>query len=183
MLDVHSTLVRTSPAEPPSARDETLDALYRRHAPFLLRLLLSYTDDFELAEDVVGETFVRLLRSPGRYEPGRAAQRTWMATIALNCLRSSHRRTAAERRALTRVAAGMAVEEPTWPERIAERDALDRAMRTLSAVEREVIVGHYDDGLRISELAARSGRPAATIESRVTRALAKLRAELARRGS
>lgn len=175
-MAVHSPLLRTSRPFPPSAPAHDLERLYREHATSLLAFLLRHTDDHELAEDVVAETFVRLLRHWERYDDGRASEQAWMRAIGLNCLRTKWRRDAVERRVLATF--GTAEARPAPTDEIAERDAVERARRTLTLVEREAIVMHYDLGLRVREISVCTGRPVATIESRLTRALSKLRAEL-----
>jgi RNA polymerase sigma-70 factor (ECF subfamily) len=59
-----------------------------------------------------------------------------------------------------------------------ERDALARALATLSEEEREAIALRYGAELTVPETARALGEKLTTVDGRVYRALRKLRAEL-----
>ena len=59
---------------------------------------------------------------------------------------------------------------------VADRDALDRAMQRLSADQRAVIVARFYLGLELAECAAVLGVPLGTVQSRLARATALMRA-------
>ncbi|HEY6875158.1 MAG TPA: sigma-70 family RNA polymerase sigma factor [Candidatus Dormibacteraeota bacterium] len=67
----------------------------RMHAP-VLRLAMGYVRDRDLAEDVVQETWLTVLKNLDRFE-SRSTLRTWILGIALNVARSRRRK---ERRLL-----------------------------------------------------------------------------------
>src|SRR3954454_2529967 len=81
-----------------------LEPLYRAEAAPLYGFLAYRTGDPDLAEDLLSETFERALRARRRFNPTRGSKRTWLFSIALNCLRDRKRREGAERRALERSA-------------------------------------------------------------------------------
>ncbi len=56
-------------------RAEAFDRLYREHAPGLLGFLVYQTGDQALAEDIVADTFERVLRSHGQWR-GEAGRKT-----------------------------------------------------------------------------------------------------------
>jgi RNA polymerase sigma-70 factor (ECF subfamily) len=60
--------------------------LVRRHQPTLLRLARMYAPSLAVAEEIVQETWLAVLRGLDGFE-GRAALRTWMARILVNIAR------------------------------------------------------------------------------------------------
>jgi len=65
------------------ARDVgALEALYDRHARALFSLALRMLADYEAAEEVVQETFLKLWQRPDRYEPERGRLLTWLLGVA-----------------------------------------------------------------------------------------------------
>jgi RNA polymerase sigma factor (sigma-70 family) len=159
-------------------RGEAFERMYAEHAQGLLGFLVYRTGDRALAEDIAADTFERVLRARRRFDPRRGREKTWIYAIALNRLRDHQRRRVAEGRALERVggddpppvAAGLAGVE--------DRDALDRALATLSEEEREAVALRYGADLTVPEVAKLTKEPLTTVEGRVYRALRKLREEL-----
>jgi RNA polymerase sigma-70 factor (ECF subfamily) len=70
------------------AGDESaFEALVERYHPRLIRFALSFASRRELAEDVVQETWIGLLRGLDRFE-GRSSLGTWLFQICANRARS-----------------------------------------------------------------------------------------------
>ena len=63
--------------------EEAFTELVRRHSPALLRLARMYVASEAVAEDVVQETWLGVLRGLDRFE-GRSAFRTWLFRILVN---------------------------------------------------------------------------------------------------
>jgi RNA polymerase sigma factor (sigma-70 family) len=161
-------------------RSEDFEQLYADHAQPLFGFLAYRTGDRALAEDLLAMTFERALRARRRYDPRKASGKTWLYSIALNCLRDHHRRAQVETRALDRVYAGVVpagAQDPGLAQ-IEDRDALARAMAILSEEERETIALRYGGDLTAPEIAKVIGERLTTVEGRLYRALRKLRDEL-----
>jgi RNA polymerase sigma-70 factor (ECF subfamily) len=58
-------------------------ALVDRHAPGMLRVARGYVPSREIAEEVVQETWIALLKGIGSFE-GRSSLRTWLFTVLIN---------------------------------------------------------------------------------------------------
>jgi RNA polymerase sigma-70 factor (ECF subfamily) len=67
--------------------------LVQRHQPMLLRLARTYAPSQEVAEEIVQETWLAVLRGLDGFA-GRAALRTWIARILVNIARRSSGREA-----------------------------------------------------------------------------------------
>jgi RNA polymerase sigma-70 factor (ECF subfamily) len=158
---------------------DRFEQLYAEHAQPLYGFLAYRTGNPALAEDLLGETFERVLRARRSYDSRRASEKTWIYSIALNLLRDHARRAAAEQRALERSGLARAAEESSQPlELVDEREAIMRAMATLSDEEREAIALRYGSDLTVPEMARALDEKHTTVEGRVYRGLRKLRSEL-----
>ncbi|MEA2298617.1 MAG: hypothetical protein QOF77_1553 [Solirubrobacteraceae bacterium] len=156
------------------------ERLYDAHARPLLAFLIYRTGDRALAEDLLGDTFERVLRTRRRFDPRRGGEKTWLYAIALNCLRDHARRRSAEQRALER--GGHPSPAPADGDALLARDLVQRSLGALSEEERVVVALRYGADLTMPEIAKVIRQPLSTVEGRVYRALGKLRSELGPRG-
>jgi RNA polymerase sigma-70 factor (ECF subfamily) len=194
-----ATLVR----EVAAGSHDALAALYDRHADGVFAAASRITNDRQVAEEVVQETFLALWNRAELYDPSAGSLAAWLYTIARNRavdrLRAAGRRpnlvalsTAAredehDTAVLERIAAAGSVvggSTPSpGPESAAEsasvRAAIQRALAQMPGEERTVIVLAYSDDLSQSEIAQRLGWPIGTVKTRTRRALARLREVLA----
>jgi RNA polymerase sigma-70 factor (ECF subfamily) len=160
-------------------RSEEFDRLYEEHAQALLGFLVYRTGERALAEDLVADTFERILRSRTRFDPRRGREKTWVYSIAMNCLRDHARRRSAEQRAVERHAAvGTEASGGGGIELVEEHDRLSRGLEALSPEEREAVALRYGADLTIREIARVLDERVSTVEGRVYRALRKLREEI-----
>jgi len=159
-------------------RDEDFEQLYAEEAQGLYGYLAYRTGDRMLAQDLLGDVFERALRARGRYDKRKGSARTWLYAIAGNLLVDHARRQAAGARASERAGAAPESELDRRIEALPERDALARALATLSEEEREAIALRFGADLTGPEMAELTGEPLTTVEGRVYRALRKLRAAL-----
>lgn len=65
--------------------------LYRRHQAVLYRFAYAMTNSATLADDVVQDVFLALMRDLGRYVPERAPLRTYLFGVARNVARNKSR--------------------------------------------------------------------------------------------
>jgi RNA polymerase sigma factor (sigma-70 family) len=160
-------------------RDDRFEQLYQDHAGPLFSFLVYRTGDRALAEDILADAFERVLRSRRRFDPRRGSEKTWLYTIALNCLRDHVRRRAAEGRALDRVDQTASAEPGTpFGVDLENPDELQHALAGLSEEEREAIALRYGADMTVPEIAKLLKEPLTTVEGRVYRALRRLREEL-----
>ena len=137
------------------------------------------------AEDVVQEAFVKAYAALDRFRTGEPF-RPWLLRIVANEARNSHRaagrRAARERRSWERTEPLLRArpDDPAEAALSQERqDALVRGLAGLSAAHRQVVTCRYLLDLDEAETAAVLGWPRGTVKSRLHRALAKLRDQLA----
>ena len=156
--------------------------LYDRYAPGLYRLSYSILLVEQDAEDVLQEVMVYAFRNLHRYDPARAAFRTWLYTITISRCRNARRR-----KWLPTIALGHLLNvgvEPSAPEDESPevraawaevRGSLQDALRTLSPRLREAVALRYGQGLTYREMAEIIDCPQKTAESRVRLAHEQLR--------
>jgi RNA polymerase sigma factor (sigma-70 family) len=159
-------------------RSDDFERLYEEHAGPLLSFLTYRTGNRAVAEDVLADTFERVLRARRRFDPRKASEKTWLYTIAVNLVRDHERRRGAESRALERSVPVASGEGPGPLEAVDDRDALAQAMQRLGDEEREAIALRYGADLTLPEIARLTREKLTTVEGRVYRALRKLREEL-----
>jgi RNA polymerase sigma factor (sigma-70 family) len=142
------------------------------HLDDVYRYLVFLTADPVLAEDLAAETFENAFRSWKRFDPRRGGERTWLCQLArsraLDYFRSEARRRKREAQA--------AAESPEVPELLGEAlsPALDGALRSLTAGEREVVVLRVVLELSAIEAAHVLGIGRTACSMRLARALQKL---------
>jgi RNA polymerase sigma-70 factor (ECF subfamily) len=161
-------------------REAAFDRLYTEHAESLLGFLVYRTGDRTLAEDILADTFERVLTAGRGFHRGPDNEKAWLYTIALNRLRDLARRRGAEERALERVLVSVPDHEGGGPLLLLEdRDELDRALAGLPDDEREALSLRYGADLSLREIARVLDAKQTTVDGRVYRGLRRLREQLA----
>ena len=159
--------------------EDVFERLWEAHAHRLVGFLVYRTGDRALAEDVVAETFERVMRARRTFDPRKGNEKTWIYSIALNLLRDHARRARVETRALEQAVAAGSRSNLATNGSVEDRDTIMRAMSELSEVEREAIALRYIADMTIPEMGRLTGESPKTIEGRVYRALGKMRDEVA----
>jgi len=157
---------------------EDFEALYAEEAAGLFSFLAYRSGDRALAEDLVADTFERALRSRRRFDPRKGRRKTWLYAIAVNLLRDSARKRASEGRAMERVMVEVPAAGPAPQTLVEDRDEVRHALETLSTEEQDVIALRFGGDLTVPEIARVTGESLPAVESRVYRALKKLRERL-----
>jgi RNA polymerase sigma-70 factor (ECF subfamily) len=161
-------------------RPEAFERLFDEHAERLFSFLAYRTGSRVMAEDLLSETFERVLRSRQPFDPRRGSERRWLYAIALNLLRDQARRRTHEARLMHTVGADAHVDEPdAGLAAVEHRDELHRALATLGEDEREALALRYGADLKVRDVARIVGDGESAVEKRIHRALRKLRDELA----
>jgi RNA polymerase sigma-70 factor, ECF subfamily len=158
---------------------EALSALVERHYDRLLGYLYRLLNgNRDLAEDLVQETFMRVLRSIDRYSYPRPFK-AWMYSIATNLARNHYDR-AETRRVAGRddEMAGLASDDPGIEDGLAHQGDVARIVETLGALpehQREVIILRYYEECSLNEIADALNLPVGTVKSRLSIGLGRLK--------
>ncbi|MEM9457343.1 MAG: sigma-70 family RNA polymerase sigma factor [Myxococcota bacterium] len=164
---------------------EAWSALYARHYATIFRQVRYLCGDRGLAEELTQEAFAQAMASCRRYD-GRRAFAGWMHGIALNVVRKHWRKHRNRSRAMERyeqIDAHPRIEDPDGSHLRRERSrVLYDVLDELPPRWREAFILREIQGLSTSEAADRLGISSSNVAVRVTRARARIRDELARRG-
>ncbi|MET8912647.1 sigma-70 family RNA polymerase sigma factor [Micromonospora sp. NPDC004551] len=133
--------------------------------------LYAVCGDVHEAQEAVQEAFTRALAAPRRFARLENPE-AWLRRVAVNVVRSRHRRRRVLDRLLRRIGPPAAVVD-----RSPEHVALLAALRGLPEGQRHALALHYLVDLPVDEVAATLGVSAGTVKSRLSRgrqALAEL---------
>ncbi|MEU3059797.1 sigma-70 family RNA polymerase sigma factor [Streptomyces subrutilus] len=170
-MPLSPTLRRTHP--------EALAELQREHGRALFGFLLALTaGDAQRAEDLVQETLVRVWQHPEALASGHESLRPWLFTVARRLAIDARRARLSRPR---EVAPEELEQAPSPVDAVAGSvTAIDvrRAVGSLGAEHREVLLQVYFRDRSVAEAAAELGIPAGTVKSRTHYALRALRADL-----
>ncbi|MGH3392983.1 MAG: RNA polymerase sigma factor [Actinomadura sp.] len=161
---------------------EAFAGLFDRYSGMLYRYVVRRLGP-EVAEDLVGETFLIAFQRRHRYDSGYGDARPWLLGIATKLI-SRHRRTEAARyRAVQRSPREVVTEGPAdrvavGVSAVATRPVLAGALAGLAGGDRDVLLLIAWAELSYEETAAALGIPVGTVRSRLNRARRKVRAVL-----
>lgn len=151
----------------------TYDAYFERIYAFMAYRVASVVD----AEDLASETFERVVRSAGRFDPEKAGVATWIFTIAERVLIDHYRRSG--RREPTVVLEDDR-HDPVWDDAplVGPTPELCAALERLSERQRTVIGLRFGGDLSAQEIAEVVGTSEANVFQILSRSLRDLRASL-----
>ncbi len=163
-----------------------LDELYRRYSSPVYSLVWKILQNSEEAEDVSMDVFWQIWRQADRYDLSRGTPPAWIFTLArsraIDKLRARQRR---EDRNISIDDPEIHIDpldENATPDQVASfrqtRDAVRRAIATLSPVQREAVEMAFFQGLTHVEIAEKLQQPLGTIKTRIRQGLIRLRKQL-----
>ncbi|RLT44345.1 MAG: sigma-70 family RNA polymerase sigma factor [Chloroflexi bacterium] len=168
-----------------AGRIASLERLYDRYSSLVFSVSLRVLYDWQLAEDVTQEVFLRLWQRPESFDPTRGRLLSWLMSVtrnrAIDERRKLSRRARSEDQAdpLPELAEHGADGDPPVALALAEvRRAVRGAMQSLPPSQRQVVELAYFGGLTQVEISERIGVPLGTVKTRVRLAMQKLRQAL-----
>ena len=168
------------------------ETLVRKHRAPVFNFILRLTGHRARAEDVLQETWLKVVRSAAGYEP-KARFTTWVYTIARNlCVDSAQKESYRKADSLDapvnsaegedRVVGDLVADGGASPDRGAHnvrlRPLLEQALRSLPEEQREVFILREYSGIAFKEIAVVTGVSENTVKSRMRYALEGLRGKL-----
>jgi len=154
---------------------EAFEALVYEFTPRIYRLARAIVGE-GMASDVVQDVFLSAWRElPRLRDPQRFP--AWLHRIAINCSRSALRR-ATKVRELDLSAASTSATPGDFRTAVETRAVLMPVLLALPFDQRVVVALHYASGLSLAQAAVALSVPIGTVKSRLSAALATLRAAL-----
>jgi RNA polymerase sigma factor (sigma-70 family) len=151
---------------------DALGSLYERTHTAVFGFAMSMCSSPADAEDILHDTYLAVFSSAESYK-ANGKPMAWIMTIAKNLARMRMRKA---RRQLD-------IADEDWGQYLAARDEvrpderilLQTAMKILSDTEQQIVMLHAVAGVKHREIAAILGMPTATVLSKYSRAIKKLR--------
>ena len=150
------------------------EQLYRESYGLVFGYVRSRMHDITATEDVVSDAFCKAARAFDSFDPARAKFSTWVVTIARNCMISYYRK---ER--MTVALENLPEQATAEPTEIGAVEDADLAMRLLSVLDEEeceIVLLKYREDMRNVQIAEELGMKPSTVATKLSRALAKMRA-------
>ena len=153
--------------------------LIEAHQQRLYRFLLRICGRPELAEDIVQDAFVRVLRNIERFDE-RYRFSTWLFTIGrrllINSLQKNRPRSESDWIESCESGGGGTAADGTGREqRLATVEMLDEALDVLTPQQREVVVLYHHKDHSVHAISSLIGIPAGTVKSHLHRARRRMR--------
>ncbi len=157
-------------------------ALYDRFASRVYGLGLVLFRNNTDAEELVQDTFLKLLRAGSKFDPARGSLDVWVMLIARSLAFDVLRRRTLETRIFSSQSANTEASNEPGPEQLAvHRDLVDRARRAIDALppkQRAAVRLNYFDEASSSRVAELEGVPLGTAKSRIRQGIITLRGAL-----
>lgn len=163
---------------------ESFTILVGRYKDQLLNFVYRYVGDYDDADDIVQDVFVRVYRNKDAYRP-IAKFSTWIYTIATNLAKTEFRRR--KRHALFSLSRGadeyhdrqFDIPDNRYPadgdaDRSLQQELIQRALSSIGAKYREVLILCDVQDLSYEEICEITGLNMGTVKSRLNRGRAKL---------
>ena len=168
----------------PDARAAPIDAetLYRAHAAFVASFLRHMGTHESDLDDFLQDVFV-IAHRKGGYQPGPAAPRTWLASLAFRVV-AARRRARARRPESSAMLEALPDDSRTPAEMFEARRSLQRVqavLEDLSLEHRAVFILYEIEGEPCESIAATWDVPVGTIYSRLHHARKRVRDAFAKR--
>lgn len=152
---------------------DAVSACLERYGAMVWSVVRKAWKDFSTIEDLVQEIFIDVWKSAGRFDPEKASEATFIATIA-------RRRVIDRRRRMGRAPEHELIEQNEVGQEDAELSRVDlgdeaqlarEALADLKPDQRRVILMSVVDGLTHHEIATATGIPLGTVKSHIRRGL------------
>jgi RNA polymerase sigma-70 factor (ECF subfamily) len=167
---------------------EEFSAVVARHRPQIFRFLLSSTRDVDLAETLTQDCFLKAHRNWSSFR-GESSAMTWLMRIAIN-LQKDHwrnrrmqfwRHTQSNSVALDEASEWLPSGERSVEQQLLAKERVrqvGKAVEGLSERQRTVFLLRYVEEAELSEIARATGLSEGTVKAHLSRAVARVRAEL-----
>lgn len=159
---------------------DAIGELYDGHHEQIFRYVWSRVRHKEVAEDLTGEIFTRMVKHLPSYQPQQAPFRAWLYQIARNLIVDHYRRSS-DQTAVPLQRVDLITNKPN-PDSVIERqlslEKVQDALERIDAEQRDVILMRFVLGLSLKEVADTLDKSIGAVKSIQHRGLKTLRATL-----
>ena len=153
--------------------EQLLERLMNTYGDELLRTCYLYLKDYQLAEDAVQETFIKVMKSYDSFKH-KSSEKTWLMRIAINCCKNIMRtRWFHIRQNNLESHVEKIGDDPI--NNFVEKDSVSAAIMALNAEDRQIIILYYYQELSAREIAIVIGKSENATIQRLNRARGKMK--------
>lgn len=155
-----------------------LGELYDRHQMGVFRFLMARVNDQQLAEDLTGDVFIRMLDHLSDYENRSVPFTSWLYRVSRNLLIDHYRKEGKYKIAPLGQSEEISQDQPTLLSHVEEKLTIEQVRLVLSRLDEdqsEVIVLRFLVGLSLKEVAQSLDKSVAAVKALQHRGLIHLR--------
>ena len=156
-------------------RKQDLDQIMDAYGNAILRMCYVYLKDYQLAEDITQETFIRVYQHYHEFD-GKSSLKTWITQIAINLCKNEMRTKWWKNREDAKVLD--ILEGDASYDDYLDSQLIVGEIAKLPQKYREVILLYYYQELSVQEVADILGERTSTVKTRLSRARAMLKPKL-----
>lgn len=161
-----------------SIDDETARKVFETYANYVYRTAFFLTGVKQLADDITQETFIKVFRSYGSYNPNKP-MKPWIYKIAVNVTRTTLKRLSRKQTVPIDVENLPSLESIEESLLSREEDLMIwTALNEITYKSREVLTLRYFNDLTLQEISESLSIPLGTCKSRLHEAMSQLRKHL-----
>jgi RNA polymerase sigma-70 factor (ECF subfamily) len=152
---------------------DAVDACIERYSRLVWSLARGLSRDPNEVEDVVQEIFIDVWKSAARFDPRKASETTFVATIARRRVIDRRRRTSRQPE-VEAVEDDSEVVEDRALDVLGEREEAEQALSVVESLDpprRKVLLMAIVEGLTHTQIAGKTGLPLGTVKSHARRGL------------
>lgn len=160
-------------SEKPNDKLDEFKHLFNDNKKHVFAMALSILRDFELAEDVLQEVFIKLFQHMEQHEISNV--KAWLIRVSRNTALDLYRK---KKRELTGFDKEYFERVPYLSEDPLDKIVLSKYLELLNSEERQIVIMKDISGLKHREIAKMLGFPIGTVVWKYSRALKRLKKDL-----
>lgn len=125
------------------------EQIYTDYHNKILGYILSQVNDYNLAEDLCSDVFVKVYEKLNTFDSNKASFSTWIFTITRNKLIDYYR----QRKVMVEIPETLVYEENEDELKPEDLETLSKALDSLNDRERKIIVKHYYNKEKLKDIA------------------------------
>lgn len=125
------------------------EQIYTDYHNKILGYILSQVNDYNLAEDLCSDVFVKVYEKIDTFNSSKASFSTWIFTITRNKLIDYYR----QRKVMVEIPETLAYEEDEDEPKPEDLETLSKALDSLNDREKKIIVKHYYNKEKLKDIA------------------------------
>ena len=159
---------------------KALKVLYDRYGSGVFNFTLRYTNNREISEDVLQETFTRVWFAAHTFRPDKGTFKAWLYTIGINLTRNEMSKKQYEYDhidfdEIRQSDIKWGRKEDNLAEKTELEDAIGKALATLNPFLKEVVILKHFQSMKFTEIAEMTNTPVGTLKARFHNALGQLK--------